>query len=251
MQMHLDTIPLWDSFRQGGECPLCTLSRYLEQSFLDIALGGAAMDPDIRIMSNEKGYCSKHFKSLFDMQQRLPLALITHTHLVESTGKLKPLMEAALPGHTVAPKKKLFGGRNAEPDPVDELIQQLEQSSCSCMICHKIEYNMQRYQETCASLYHKDPAFAKLYREGQGFCLPHFASLLKAAKGELRGKTWEAFLTDTLTMQQAALERLDGELKHFTTMFDYRNAGGDWGTSRDSLPRVIAKLRGAPRPDGE
>ena len=85
MQMHLDTIPLWDSFRQGGECPLCNLSRYLEQSFLDIALGGAAMDPDIRIMSNEKGYCSKHFKSLFDMQQRLPLALITHTHLVEST----------------------------------------------------------------------------------------------------------------------------------------------------------------------
>ena len=50
-------------------------------------------------------------------------------------------------------------------------------------------------------------------------------------------------------MEQAALERLEGELKHFTIMFDYRNAGADWGSSRDALPRVIAKLRGAPRPD--
>jgi hypothetical protein len=185
------------------------------------------------------------------MQQRLPLALITHTHLVESTAKIQPMMEAAMPGHEAAPKRRLFASRTAEPDPVEELIRQVEQASCSCMICHKIEYNMLRYQQTCASLYHKDPAFAKLYREGHGFCLPHFASLLKAARGELHGKSWEAFLSDTLTMQQTALERLDGELKHFTTMFDYRNAGGDWGTSRDSLPRVIAKLRGAPRPDGE
>lgn len=76
---------------------------------------------------------------------------------------------------------------------------------------------------------------------------PHFTSLLRLARRELKGKAWDGFLSDTLSMELAALERLEGELKHFTTMFDYRNAGADWGSSRDALPRVIAKLRGAPR----
>lgn len=247
MQMHLDTIPLWDSFRAGGECPLCSLSQYLEEQFLDITLGGAAMEPDIRIMSNEKGYCAKHFKALFDRQQRLPLALITHTHLAETVGRLKPLMEAAMPGNEPA-KRGLFSSRNT-PDPMLALQEQLDQTACSCMICQRLDANMARYQETCASLYHKDPTFAALYRQGQGFCLPHFTSLLRLARRELKGKAWDGFLSDTLSMELAALERLEGELKHFTTMFDYRNAGADWGSSRDALPRVIAKLRGAPRPD--
>ena len=247
MQMHLDTIPLWDNFRAGGECPLCTLSQYLEEQFLDITLGGAAMEPDIRIMSNEKGYCARHFKALFDRQQRLPLALITHTHLTETVSRLKPLMEAAMPGAEPV-KRGLFAGKGA-PDPTLQLLDQLEQTACSCMICQRVASNMERYQQTCASLYHKDPSFAALYRQGQGFCLPHFASLLRLARGELKGKAWAGFLSDTLSMEQAALERLEGELKHFTTMFDYRNAGADWGSSRDALPRVIAKLRGASRPD--
>ena len=80
-------------------------------------------------------------------------------------------------------------------------------------------------------------------------CLLYTSSLLRLARRELKGKAWDGFLSDTLSMELAALERLEGELKHFTAMFDYRNAGADWGSSRDALPRVIAKLRGAPRPD--
>ena len=31
-------------------------------------------------------------------------------------------------------------------------------------------------------------------------------------------------------------------MTHFTKMFDYRNAGGDWGNSRDSIERAIQWL---------
>lgn len=246
MKMQLDTIPLWDSFREGGECPLCTLSRYLEEQFLDGTLGGAAMDPDIRIMSNEKGYCAKHFKALFDLSQRLPLGLITHTNLLETTEKIRALAEPIL--NPAAEKKHGLFARK-DNDPLDALLAQTDTSISGCMICERVETTMARYEETAAYLYKKDSAFAELYRSGQGFCLPHFSALLKAAKGELSGKTLDEFTQDTLRMELAALDRVGDELKQFTLMFDYRNVGKEWGTSRDALPRAIAKLRGGPRPD--
>ena len=248
MQMHLDTIPLWDSFRAGGECPLCSLSRYLEEQFLDGTLGGAAMEPAIRIMSNELGYCRNHFHALFHRQQRLPLALITSTHLSETTGKLAPLMNDVMDPEKKQAKKGLFSSRS-QTDPLDQLITELAHRDGSCMICKRIETNMARYMQTAASLYAKDQNFADLYAAGQGFCLPHLKGILTHARTELKGAVAERFVKDTLTMQLKAQERLEDELKHFTAMFDYRNNGEDWGTSRDALPRVIAKLRGEPRPD--
>lgn len=241
MQMHLDTIPLWDSFREGDGCPLCRLTAYLEEQFLDGTLGGAAMEPDIRIMSNEKGYCLRHFKALYDRKQRLPLALITHTHLVTTREKLDPLMEQYL--HPPVKKQGLFAKKTAEADPVAEILNILEQQDGSCMICQRVEGHMARYLETCADLYRKDETFARLYREGKGFCLPHFRGLLQAGKG-LSGKARESFLTDTLTLEQGLLDTLDTDLKAFTMMFDYRSAGKDFGPARDALPRTIAGLRG-------
>jgi hypothetical protein len=117
------------------------------------------------------------------------------------------------------------------------------------MICERLEINMSRYEQTVATLFSTDPAFAELYRRGQGFCLSHLSDLLSEAKGELTGKNWDSFFADTLAMEKASLARITDDLKQFTVMFDYRNAGKDWGTSRDALPRAIAKLRGQPNVD--
>ena len=80
-QVHLDTIPIWDAYKLDTECPLCALEDACEKQFLDIALGGAMMEPDTRIATNERGFCSRHFEQLFGAQNKLSLALMTHTHL--------------------------------------------------------------------------------------------------------------------------------------------------------------------------
>jgi len=106
---------------------------------------------------------------------------------------------------------------------------------------------MARYLETCADLYRKDESFAQLYRQGTGFCLPHFKGLLQVGQ-DLSGKAKENFLTDTLALEQKLLDTLDTDLKAFTMMFDYRSAGKDFGAARDALPRTIAGLRGSAIP---
>ena len=58
-QVHLDTIPIWDAYKLDTECPLCALEDACEKQFLDIALGGAMMEPDTRIATNERGFCSR------------------------------------------------------------------------------------------------------------------------------------------------------------------------------------------------
>ena len=94
-QVHLDTIPILDAYRENGECPLCTLEDALEKQFLDVALGGAMMEPDTRVMTNEKGFCARHFSLMYGAQNRLSLALMTHTHLKDVMASLQK-EEAAL-----------------------------------------------------------------------------------------------------------------------------------------------------------
>ena len=37
-------------------------------------------------------------------------------------------------------------------------------------------------------------------------------------------------------------DEVSEDVSHFCKMFDYRNAGGDWGNSRDSIERAIRLL---------
>ena len=39
MKYHIDTIPVWDAYKHGGECPLCEIARHNEQEFLDVFMG--------------------------------------------------------------------------------------------------------------------------------------------------------------------------------------------------------------------
>ena len=80
-QVHLDTIPILDAYKQETECPLCAMEAACERQFLDVALGGAMMEPDTRVATNEKGFCAEHFRKLYAMENKLSLALMTHTHL--------------------------------------------------------------------------------------------------------------------------------------------------------------------------
>ena len=41
------------------------------------------MEPNIRIETNKKGFCHRHFSQMFERGQKLPNALILESHLQE------------------------------------------------------------------------------------------------------------------------------------------------------------------------
>ena len=90
------TIPVNEAFSKSAEdkscgCAMCSLERMLEANELDIILGAAMMEPDIRIKTNHAGFCSKHYDMMFEMKNRLGLALMLESHLDEWREKLGEL----------------------------------------------------------------------------------------------------------------------------------------------------------------
>lgn len=240
MKVQIDTIPIWEALEQDSECPLCLIAHKLEQDSLQSAMGGASIEPDIRLETNEKGFCAHHFGMLYAFRERLPLALMAHTHLQRLEEKLdKPLSALSQAG---TGKRSPFA--KAPEAAVAGLVSLLEGQESSCHICQRLDTLMERYCETMVHLYLKDAKFRTRLEQGRGFCLPHFKAMLLAAQRKAHGKGQQALVATLCGLQKKALERLDGELKHYTVMFDYRNTGGDWGTSRDALPRTLEKLRG-------
>ncbi|MBR5031680.1 MAG: ABC transporter substrate-binding protein, partial [Clostridia bacterium] len=75
MQEKIYTIPVNEAFEQTDDCPFCVMYNKLESNEIDLITGASMMEPDIRIKTNELGFCRDHFEKMFAKPQRLPLAL--------------------------------------------------------------------------------------------------------------------------------------------------------------------------------
>ena len=89
------TIPVNEAFEASAAdpslgCPFCALYSKLQSDELDLILGASMMEPDVRIKTNEAGFCPDHFDMLFVRGKRLPLALMLESHLDVVRKKLKP-----------------------------------------------------------------------------------------------------------------------------------------------------------------
>lgn len=231
MRYHIDTIPIWDAVKADCECPLCLLQDQLEQKFVEFYLGDSVMTPDIRIQVNKTGFCARHYKMLYEGGEKLPLALMTHTHmntLIEDmTPHLKSLMEDSKKKGDIAP-----------------LINYIESGHTSCVICDRIAVHMDRYYKTMVAMAKHESEFEEALLQSRGLCLHHFGKLLKATDKHIGMRKRKPFMAALSKMQLENLQRLSGEVKWFADKFDFRNATKDWGTSRDSLPRILNKLSG-------
>ena len=73
------TIPVNEAFDKVRDeqnmCPFCLLYNRLEANELDLILGASAMEPDVRIKTNELGFCRNHYADMLAMNNRLSLAL--------------------------------------------------------------------------------------------------------------------------------------------------------------------------------
>jgi hypothetical protein len=222
MRYHLETIPVIDAYQAQSECPLCDLKRQVEQSCLERFLGESVMEPAVRIEVNKKGFCGPHFAEMFQMQNRLGLALMTHTHLLETL---------SAPRNAGFPKKKAF-------------LKKTQTAPDTCAVCDRLSDTMNRFLYTALHLWKTNGEFRMAFSQSKGHCLPHHHQLLRMAREEWPAESARAFCEALQKIQLENLERIEKELKWFTEKFDYRNADKPWDESKDSLQRAILKLRG-------
>jgi len=250
MKYHIDTIPVWDSYRLDAECPLCVLYMDSEKKYIDSFLGASVMEPDTRVDVNRKGFCQHHFSQLYYAQNRLGLALMTHTHMKEILHSLDQKMEELLKSLCEGKEGMSFFFKSMKkasgtPDETISLLEKyLEEQQRSCIICERLVHTMDRYVYTILYLWEKEMEFRKVFLQSKGFCLPHFRDMVRMAHAELNAKKQAIFLKDLITVQRENMHRLEKELEWFTLKFDYRNQDKPWGNSRDALPRSVNKLKG-------
>lgn len=240
MKEQLFTIPVNEAFDAHDECPFCYLERDAEQRSIRYVLGPGAsyMEPEVRGETDKVGFCTHHIKKVYDYGNTLGSALILQTYYA---CLLEEFQEEAR-NFTQPPKKKLFGSRkNPEPDP---LWQRLNRKVDSCFLCNRIDYHMERYYHTFFVML-KEPEFREKVENSKGFCLRHFADLLKTAEERLPSAQRDWFYPAIFSLMEDNLARVKGDLDWLVAKYDYRNAGADWKNSRDALQRTMQKLQGS------
>ena len=228
MRYQLDTIPVWDAYKAGGECPLCALRQQNEAMYVDSFLGASVMEPDTRVEVNEKGFC-------------LGLALITHTYMKDVIASVDAILEGAAGAEGGGLLRRLGGKPSAKENPGAAVRAR----TGKCVLCERLDYTMRRYAYTLVHLFTHDREFQRAFLDSQGLCLQDTALVLDMAGEMLSGRERTAFFRAVRDVQQKNLERVEKELEWFTLKFDYRNQDKPWGNSRDALERAINKLQGA------
>ena len=235
MDEQLYSIPVNDAFDSECECPVCVMYRQLEKNAVEFTMGPSYMEDDVRMETNKVGFCPDHVKMMYEMQNRLGLALMLHTHtqsLIAETEKLQKKGRTSSGG--------LF--RKSEESAVAAYMRRL---GASCYICSRIEGTFDRYIDTIFFLYKKEESFRRKFENCKGFCCEHYGMLYDAAPRYLSGRDLEAFtkLIDRLFIEN--MKRVCDDIEWYTDKFDYRNVDAPWKNSKDAVIRTILKLDSA------
>lgn len=233
MKEKIYTIPVNEAFDEGGECPFCNMHRRLEAESVEYMLGPAYMEDDIRMETNSKGFCARHYSLMYKQQNRLGLALMLHTHLQTVGKELNSLADKRKPV-----KKSIFGKADKGGNPIADYFNKV---SSTCYICDRIEHTFERYLDTFFYMWAKMPEMRDKVASSKGFCLKHFAMLTDKGEKKLSSADYEALMDTILPLEMENIKRITDEVEHFTDKFDYRYKDEPWGNSRDSVERGVLK----------
>lgn len=225
------TIPVNEAFDASAAdascgCPMCTLYRGLEENELDLILGASMMEPDVRIKTNEQGFCRTHYDMMLVRKNRLGMALTLESHLNELK---KGLSKGVLSTMTGRPDQK----------PAKR-IAALENS---CYVCKRIDFHFQHMAETVVLLFDTDESFVEKMKKQPYFCLPHYRLLLEKAASRLPKKKLPDFCEVTERVVKGYMEALSEDVSWFCKKFDYRYDKEPWKNSKDSVERAVKFLR--------
>lgn len=225
MKERIYTIPVNEAFDENDGCPFCTLFHKLEADELTIILGAAMMDPSIRVETNEKGFCDRHYAMMFGMKNRLGLALMLESHLDSLKKELRP-------------------GTVFSRDAAGKSVESVGRLNESCYVCSHIDDKISKMFVTAAYLYDEESEFRRKFDASPYICLPHYRSLLLAAKSVLGKEGYSALAKASNEKLNSTLSKLKDDISWFAKKFDYRYDAEPWGDSKDSVERAIRFLNG-------
>ena len=231
------TIPVNDAFDSGAECPICFMYRELQKYAVEFIMDTAYMEDDIRMETDEKGFCEKHLSMMAAEKNRLGLALILKTHLDRQ--KKECLKVAAKPIKASSLFKKESSALSAWAKNANE----------RCYICDRIGGLYPLYLDSVLYLYKKEADFRKKYAECKGFCQKHFGELIEKGQDTLPQKELEEFTGLTVKLYTDNLQRLSDDLDWFCDKFDYRYHDAPWKNSKDAIERGMVKTNGILPPE--
>lgn len=210
-------------------CPFCEIMRRLEENELDLILGASMMEPDVRIKTNELGFCPHHYDMMLSRGNRLSMALVLESHLDEYLRKFRgnKLSNAISPG--------------------GDVIKTIDATNATCYVCGRIEYNFSRMVETAALLWGTDPAFKEKAAAQKYYCLPHYKRFVEAAKNKMQKKVFAEFMATVGAAEDAYFEKLGKDVSWFCKKFDYRYNEEPWYDSKDAVERAVKFLTGETR----
>lgn len=229
MKENICSIPVNDVFLPKDGCPMCRMRDMLEERKADYITGSAMMEPNVRIKTNEQGFCFRHFGMMVRQGKRLSNALILESHLQQLADDLVPV------GSGKPDKKQLAA--------LGTLLN-------DCFICRDIKENMENMVRIVHAMWISEPEFRTLYAEQKYICLPHFHLLMTVDQKGL-GKSLSAFYEATARLTGGYLRELKEDISHFCKMFDYRSGNLSWGSSKDSIERSVQFLTGDALPVAE
>lgn len=244
MKEHLDTMPVWEAYKKDCECPLCMIFQKNEDDYVDNFLGASVMEPSRRVEVNEKGFCPRHFKRMFDAGNRLGLALMTDTYMRETIKKLSENAKKAVSAaQSEAQKSALvrLGKKNAD---LASAAAEVEELAGRCVMCERLNTVMDRYIYTLLYMWKHESDFRTTFAQSKGMCIGHYGRTLAMARDHLSGKELKEFVETLTRVELDNLNRVEKDLEWFTLKFDYRNKDKPWGNSQDAVERSVNKMRG-------
>lgn len=224
------TIPVNEAFDSSAAdpilgCPICALYNMLEDNELDLILGASMMEPDVRIKTNEEGFCRTHYDMMFTRKNRLGMALTLQSHL------------------DLLRRETDAGGARA--------CRRIGCLEDSCYVCRRIGFNFKNMIETVVLLWEKDENFPQKLSRQPYFCLPHYRQLLEVGRERLHKKKYPDFAGDCAAVVEPYFDKLRGDIDWFCKKFDYRYDGEPWYDSKDAVERAMRFLRSDLHPQGE
>ncbi len=226
MKEHIYTIPVTEAFAENKQkCPFCALREKLERDELEIILGASMMEPDIRQETNRKGFCSRHYSKMFEMKNRLGLALMLESHLDSL-------------------KKEITTGNIFSRDIGAKSVERIESLNESCYVCDRISEKISKMFTTAAYLFNEEKEFRNSFGEVRYICLPHYRQYLLAGKRVLDKEGYNDLVKSANEKVTAYLESLKDDVSLFCKKFDYRFDSLPWGESKNSVERSLKFLNG-------
>ena len=224
------TIPVneeFDACRDKHElgCPFCRLYRRLQRDEIDIILGASMMEPDIRIKTNEMGFCNKHYTIMLSRKRMLGMGLILESHLSEV--------------------KKKVSARGLMGDVSQKSLEKLGTLEGDCYVCSRIKRNLDAMISTAVYLYDTEEDFQRKFASQPYFCLPHYRAMLSYASKKMNKKLYREFFDKAQEIESRYLEELSGDVSWFCKKFDYSYEEEPWYNSKDSVQRSVKFLTGA------